>query len=315
MIQFHRETNNCFQDIIAMILENSNKNSLFMYQGSLNFGYNPQEKLWGNRIVPSRDGNCLDCTIYESLKDNFGFELYDRETTDIQTLLDEVDREENGIILEVDIYDCPWHKMGGRYHSMHYCWVVGYNKNEFICALPYGATRGFYKFENLLKYKKIRYWTFTLDLLTKEKSLDYIVDFAFRKCHDNGINIDIEQMIKMRNDIQREGINLADEKKGISDIYAIPIVRAIEWIVWSRINFRDLIESKNLNNIADQLIVCIQEAIDVWIGIKNYIIRAMIRENIILKEELEIFIDRVIQKEIMIQKELLLMRETICYVD
>jgi len=298
MIQFHRESNNCFQDIIAMIIENCGRTSLLIYQGSLNFGYKRNEELFGNRIVPSRDENWLDCSLEESLIDNYGLYLKKMHTSDILQVLHDINTEKIGIILELDVYDCPWHIFGGKYHSPHYCWAIKSDNTYVECVLPYGAKRGYLEVNKVLSKGYVDYFIIEKKENVEEKDLEYILCKAVHNCKVgwNGLS-DIQKMEMLRDDIQLVGIDILKEREEVDDIIAIPLVRAFEWLVWSRVNFQDMIIYKNDNGIADRLILELHELSAMWKGIKNYIIRAVMRKNRIVGPDIVPYFDTIIQKE------------------
>lgn len=308
MIQFHRESNNCFQDIIAMIIENYGRNSLLIYQGSLNFGYERDEELFGNRIVPSRDGNWLDCSLEESLIDNYGIYLKKIHTSDRLQMLHDIREERMGIILELDVYDCPWHIFGGRYHSPHYCWAINSDTTYVECALPYGEKRGYLEIDKILTKGYADYYLVERKEVMDEKSLGHILHKAVCNCKTgwNGLS-DIQRMQMLRDDIQLAGIDILREMQEADDIIAIPLIRAFEWIVWSRVNFHDMLIYKNHNGVADILVTTLHELASLWKGIKNYIMRAIMRKNRIVGQDIVPYFDVVIHKE----KEVLKIMEEI----
>lgn len=104
-------------------------------------------------------------------------------------------------------------------------------------------------------------------------------------------------MEMLRDDIQLVGIDILKEREEVDDIIAIPLVRAFEWLVWSRVNFQDMIIYKNDNGIADRLILELHELSAMWKGIKNYIIRAVMRKNRIVGPDIVPYFDTIIQKE------------------
>ena len=306
MIQFHRETNNCFQDIISMILKNNNKNPLLMYQGSLNFGYNKESKsLWGERITPSRDGRWLDCALYESLKDNYGFILEQKECKNIDELSVEINKRNGGIILEADVYNCKWHLFGGKFHSLHYCWVIGYENGFLKCVIPFGELYGLYDIQQHKENLGLRYFLYSFDYTIKEKTGFYILQKAYNNCNIGWKGkSDIEQMIDMKKDLTIEKINIKKESLGYQQIFSIPLIRALEWVSWSRINVRDMLSLYNKKGMLDKVIIDIQKAIDSWLGIKNYIIRAVLKQKEEVGQEFVNIINDVIDEEMEILEDI-----------
>ena len=267
--------NNCFQEVIRMILENAGYNPVLMYQGSLNFGYNRKELLFGDRICPSRDGKWLDCTLFKSLYDNYGMSLISGEYQDLDAFFYALTNTNGGIILEVDVFNCPWHKLYKRYHSTHYCWVIGYNDNSLKCIIPNSEKLGFYPLKN---FSKIKYYRYSFSTVPQEISLFELLQKAFSYCYigHNGKQ-DIDQMLDFKNDVKVVGINLQKECAQKEDIFAVKIVRALESIMYSRINFRDLLVYKDDKKEVGNLILLLQEASSNWCGLKNYVIRDIIR--------------------------------------
>lgn len=299
MIQFHRESNNCFQDVVAMILINNGRDPVSIYRGSLNFGYNLNEEIFGNRITPSRDGNWLDCSLMRSLQEDNGIVLYLKETVGIKSFLkDLISTNKQGVILKVDVYDCDWHVFFHKYHLEHYCWVIGCEDAFLKCALPYGQQWGYYPIESLLNTGTVHYYTYEF----QEKGEDIkIVDVIVKSIYDcekgwNGIS-DISQMIVMRNDIAKAGISLKKEMVGCNDIVALPVIRAFEWLAWSRINYRDYLNKNSKKDEVNCLITTVDKAAKTWLGIKNYIMREIIRGNEEVNYSLVKHIDSVIDVE------------------
>lgn len=302
IVQYHRESNNCFQDVLGMILVNNGMNPLNMYIGCLNFGYKKDARLFGERITPSRDGMWLDSTILDSVFATTGMVLQERKGKNYSDILIDFERSKQGIILEVDVFNCEWHVFFRKIHSLHYCWVIGMEHNQFICALPYGEKIGSYGVKLNSTYNYYIY-----DFVTNDKKLDcYDILYAtYAKCigGDNKIS-DLEQMYMFRNDVFRNKLDLELERDGYSEIVNIPIVRVLEWVLWSRMNYHDMLVYYDKNRVCINLISEFEKVIEIWKGIKNFIIIEFMREHRIVNDEIVEYIDEAIEQELLILKNI-----------
>lgn len=310
MKQFHRESNNCFQDIVAMILVNRGYNPLMMYQGSLNFGYNERETILGNRITPSRDGDWLDNQLFESINSSYGLNVIQKYGS-ISAIRKCIECNE-GIILEVDVFDCSWHMLSGRYHQPHYCWVIDYNNKELKCVLPYGKPFVYYQIDKLVSSEKIKYYQYTFTERPVLKTIDDMINTALDNCNRGYRGItDIEQMNEMLKCIKENGINLVEECGGLKDVYAVPIIRAFEWILWSRVNFEDLVKYMDCESKTCTLVSLLQDAVYCWDRVKNYIMRDIIRHKDFVDEGIVEYVNLSIQAEQAIMNEMHKMRNRV----
>lgn len=92
--------------------------------------------------------------------------------------------------------------------------------------------------------------------------------------------------------------------KGFKDIVAVPVIRAFEWIAWSRMNYRDYLNKNNEKGEVDCLITIVDKAAKTWSGIKNYIMRDILRGNEEVDCNLVEHIDSVINEEKCIIEEM-----------
>lgn len=303
MKQYHRESNNCLQDIVGMILLNYGYNPMLMYQGCLNFGYNREKVKIGERIAPSRDGNWLDNCLFESVYENYGV-LFTKERGEMDSIKKHI-QFNRGLILEIDIFDCNWHKLAGKYHSPHYCWVIDFNERYLLCALPYGNKYGYLELDRLKKNTVTTFYKYETVECFKNRGLEEVLKKTWHKCNTSFCGqTDIQRLKQMSIDLGGGEINLENEYKGIKDIYAIPLVRAFERVLWSRINFRDLIFYLDDEKKGSKLICILQNCINLWDCIKNYFIRDIIRGQKVIRSNIRSCVDKVVNEEIAILDEI-----------
>ena len=69
-------------------------------------------------------------------------------------------------------------------------------------------------------------------------------------------------------------------------------------------NYRDYLTQENQNGIVDNLIVSVDKATHTWSGIKNYVIRDIVRGNDEITQEFIKYLDRVIYEERQILEEM-----------
>lgn len=295
LVQYHRQSNNCFQDVLGMILVNNGLNPQNIYLGSLNFGYNQDRKLFGERITPSRDGNWLDCTVFESLADSVGMVVEKKENRSFHDLSSDFTNSRSGLILELDVFDCSWHEFYGKVHSYHYCWLVNIEHDEFVIMLPFGEKKGTYDFS---KDKSFNYYTIDFSMDGNKPAVSTILKNTYDNCllGYNG-KCDLDQMRSLRNDVNENGIDLGAEREGFSDIVTIPFIRALEWVLWGRMNYRDLLSDNNTNGECDSVIAELDKLIETWKGIKNFAIIEFMRNHQMLKEGFASYLDEMINQE------------------
>lgn len=302
IIQYHRESNNCFQDVLGMILVNNGLNPLNMYIGCLNFGYRKEGRLFGERITPSRDGMWLDSTILNSVFKTTGMVLQRRQEKSYEELLDDLKQSENGLILEVDVFDCEWHVFFRKIHSLHYCWLIGVEKKQFICALPYGEKIGSYRAD---PNSSFNYYLSNFVKNNNRINCFNILSTTYRQCFlcENKFS-DLQQMNMFRNDVFQNKIDLEAEKDGCSEAINIPIVRALEWVLWSRMNYRDMLIYYDKSGIYRNLISEFEKVIEIWKGIKNFVIIEFMRGHKFVNEEIVKYLDEAIEQETVILKKI-----------
>lgn len=302
IIQYHRESNNCFQDVLGMILVNNNLNPLSMYIGCFNFGYKKDGRLFGERITPSRDGMWLDCTIFDSVFETAGMVLQKKEQQSYKDLLNDLRESKQGLILEVDVFDCEWHAFFKKVHSLHYCWLIGVEGRAFICALPYGRKIGIYRADLRLQYN---YYTCSFIQNNKKPDCFNVLFKTYGQCMccDNKIT-DLQQMYMFRNDVLKNKIDLQAEREGYSEIINIPIVRALEWVLWSRINYQDMLIYYDGKGIYKNITLELKKVIEIWKGIKNFIIIEFMREHKTVNEIIIKYLDEMIAQETVILKKM-----------
>lgn len=300
IMQYHRQSNNCFQDVLGMILVNNGINPLNMYIGCLNFGYKKEARIFGERITPSRDGMWLDCTISDSVFETSGMVLQKKQYKAYKDLEVDLEKSEQGIILEVDVYDCEWHIFFRKIHSLHYCWLIGVENNKFICALPFGEKIGSCKADINSKYNYYVY-----DFVKTDNEIDCleILSRTYTQCMSGEIS-DLEQMYLLRNDVFKNGIDLEIERDGYPEVVNIPLVRALEWVLWSRMNYHDMLTYYDKRRENNDLILEIKTVIDIWKGIKNFVIIEFMREHNVMNAELVKYLDEAIEQETVILKKM-----------
>lgn len=295
IVQYHSKSNNCFQDVIGMILTNNGIDPLNMYVGCLNFGYSKQRKLYGERITPSRDGRWLDSTITNSVYETVGMVLQKKQNSSLTDIKRVLCKSKQGIVIEVDVFNCKWHIFYKKIHSIHYCWLIDIDDNKFVFALPFGEKIGYYNAELNSTYN---YYTYCFVEKNKKRDVLDIISKAYVECMGkNNITSDLEQMNMFRNDVLLKGIALDEERENYLEIVNIPLVRAFEWILWSRMNFHDMLikfdEKCNYKTIVSEL----AKAIDIWKGIKNFVIIEFMRGSKFLNNNLAKYLAEAIDQE------------------
>ena len=303
--QYHRESNNCFQDVVGMILYSKGLNPFDMYWGSLNLGYNRRESLFGNRLVPSRDGMWLDCSLLKNLYKIDGLAIEKKTNVDYSELMKDVENNKYGIIMEVDVFNCSWHRFYNKIHCIHYCLLTNVDTGKFVFALPFGKKMGIYKIET----DSFNYYRYFFEKRDKKYiGMDILFD-TLRECRgqDNSIR-DIELLEQFRDDVSQFGINLEAEREGYAEIISIPLVRAIEWVLWSRINYRDVLIEYDNDGVLKPVISKLESLIDAWKGIKNFTIIEFMRNHKYINKDISYYIDEAIELE----KELINVIDEVC---
>ena len=132
----------------------------------------------------------------------------------------------------------------------------------------------------------------------KKRDVLDIISKAYVECMGkNNITSDLEQMNMFRNDVLLKGIALDEERENYLEIVNITLVRAFEWILWSRMNFHDMLikfdEKCNYKTIVSEL----AKAIDIWKGIKNFVIIEFMRRSKFLNKNLAKYLAKAIDQE------------------
>ena len=288
---FYDPKNLCIENIYVSICDALGRNYKNIYAYAWNFGYIrannlKDEALFGKRIMPSRDGQGLNTEENYALEMYCGIKPIWHINCEFENFIDIVKKElecNRPVVLGTDIFFCNWHKASKKYHSIHYCLVIGINKKGFICIDDtLASTDGNLILEErpesvLLDFdtlKKFNYGfiTFQISPSAPEYSSDEVVYLAALKSL-TGFNgkSDYDNIRELIVDID-EYLDINKEIQGFEDVWAVDLIRCFNYIVWSRNNFCIFLNDKqkykglDIKPIVDKLM----DSMNLWEGIKNY---------------------------------------------
>lgn len=291
---FYDPNNICYENVYVSVCKALNRNYKNIYTYSWNFGYMPFSNLKGmelftKRIQPSRDLQVITteqinaieryCGVYPILHVNCRYD----EFIDVVKMELENNRP---VAIGTDIFYCNWHKVSNKYHSMHYCLIIGINKDGFICIddtiastdgnlilqeRPKSVMLGF----DTLKRFNYGFITFKIGPSQIQYSSDEMIYISALKTL-TGFNkkSDFDNMRNLVSDIYKY-LDIDKEIEGYEDPWAIGLVRSFNYIAWSRSNYCMFLNDKqtykgaDIHPISNRLI----NSMNLWNGIKNYIMK------------------------------------------
>lgn len=281
----YKDTNNCLQNVLSGVLCWKKIDPIFLYLDSWNFGYENKNNLFGNSIFPSRDNTWYNKNTFEILKECYGIKIAIREVNDFLDFLDEV-REElkrgDPVCIELDVFLCEWHIAYEVYHLPHSCLIVDADDFYLYCLIQSNhKEKSIGKIElSKLKNNVYKYMLFDFSNLKKEKYDLNVKKFLKRSaqrtlCRLNDSRSDFCVMRECANNMENNLI-LKNEMSDIKDVWAIPLIRCFDWVVWSRKNYFELLNSfVNLvdNNILLETIDEFENIVKNWTKLKNILIK------------------------------------------
>lgn len=297
-----RISNNCLQNIFYTILLENKKNPFWMYRGSWGFGFSHMnQEILGNRIFPSRDRKWIDCTLFPTLKECYGLccSMYTCEKSLLKKILENIKYLNYSIILEVDIFFCSWHFAFEKYHDLHYCYAVGSDAVGVKCFVPDKCTVEYLTWEVIPEKINVLVCEFKKETITKcDEILGYIKE---QRCIKYKNMTSLEQLGDFLYYMKNIKINMAQEKEGYDDLRSVPLIRSLEWIVWSRINVRDM-----LIELTSELIIIelFDSLVQRWSALKNFFVKYFIIGMNIPQEQIIPEIVKIIDMESEIEKNL-----------
>lgn len=275
----------CMENLfISLIQKYGNVEKLYLY--AWNFGYlNKKNINFGERIMPSREGEGLNKEIEKALQEFFGIRVIwhlNYAKNAIKVIKDELERG-RPVIIGIDIFECEWHKVFQKYHSVHYCLVIGVTNEELVCiddtlASCNGNLRLVHRPEYITipfqKYLQYGFGLVTLEISDNRRNPENSLYKSALKTLTGFRGVtDFDQMRQLRADIVTE-FDIKKEINGFEDAWALDIVRALGYIVWNRKNFltAQKIFSRETENI---YMYCkkMESIIIKWENIKNYILK------------------------------------------
>lgn len=298
---FYNPRNTCIENIYISICNALKRSFTDMYAYSWNFGYKypnalKDNDLFGKRIMPGRDCQGLNSELHYALEKYCGVSPVWHINCEYKNFINIVKKElDNGrpVVIGTDIFYCNWHKASGKYHSIHFCLIIGMNENGFICIDDTLASNDgnlilteppkslMFDFNTLSRFK-FGFITFKINPTISEQSSDEMIYMSALKTITgiDGVS-DYQRMRELLSDINNY-LNIDKEIQGFEDAWAIDLVRCFNYLIWARINYTNLLEEKqkymgiDIKTFSNKLTY----SMNLWNGIRNYIMKYAVEPDI-----------------------------------
>lgn len=291
---FYNPKNICIENIYVSICNAINTDFKNMYAYAWNFGYKKIDdlnniELFGKRIMPSRDGQGLNSEENYALEAYCGVKPIWHMNCEFKNFIKIVKKElENGnpVAIGTDIFVCNWHKAYNKYHSIHYCLIIGIEDDGFICIDDTLASKdGNLILEkcpknvkipfNTLEKFKYGFITFKINSHSYVHSNDELLYLSTLKTLTGfKCKSDFDYMRDLMSDIEKY-LDIDAEIYGFEDVWAIDIIRCFNYIIWSRKNYcvflKNMDEPKKID--IENVMNIMNNSIKLWEEIKNYIMK------------------------------------------
>ena len=300
---FYSPTNICIENIYISMCEALKRNYLYMYAFSWNFGYkkfssHTDTEIFATRLTPSRDGQGLNTEQMYALEKYCGITPIWHLNCEYANFLNIVKKElenDRPVVVGTDIFYCHWHKAANKYHTPHYCLIIGIDQNGFIAIDDILASKdGSLILSVAPKYLTLEFATlkrFNFGFLTFQISHNtpYISDqlrediiylSALKTLTGFDRKSDFQNMRELCDDIYKY-FDITKEIAGFEDPWAIDLIRRFNYFAWSRENY-NLFLKEMANYIGNDVwpsIKKINMATNLWSGIKNYVMKYAIEPD------------------------------------
>lgn len=229
---------NCIQMNMEYICNILKKDFSKMFVYSWDFYYKPNSNYFSPKNLSSRQFRKLKL---EAQLRYLGLEAQDidlRNLFKIKTIDQYIDNHK-ALLLNIDSFDCPWHRGYMKTHIDHYCLVIGHLHKGYICADPYlmGNSPVLLTHSQLRMGKELIYYKHSSD--TADLSVDALfLEIIYGENNKSKMFNMMELFLKSLSEIS-DSSQLFDY---LEDVYLCAITRATKFIADGRIQLGYLIE-------------------------------------------------------------------------